>query len=132
MSDTKGTKYDPSGRFYTTAQFHELDGTFNATHAAPTCMFEAMQPGTNLKQFLAKELLFGNKGSMDVIEIKQLALELFVSERAASYHAQLASDGCLGFTPEEVREIIALLSDPYVESARAACAIGYIPPRRHY
>lgn len=123
-------------RFHTTDQFRELSkGILNYEHLARICVFEAMQPGTNLKRFLAQEVLFGNKGKLDTSEMRDLARELFVSERATGaggYLTQLRHDNCLGFSAEEEDAIIALLETPFCESLHVALAIGYRPPRPRY
>lgn len=123
---TQGNKIE---RFWTVEQFRNTEG-FNAAHAAHVCVFEAMQPNTNLKNFLAKEVFFGNKGKMQVYEVASLARELFTGTSSKEYVAQLQNDNCLGFSPEELLSLVETINTPLVTDNRIALALGFNQPKR--
>ncbi len=121
-------------RFVTVRQFRPLDEEkLNSEHFARVCVYEAGQPGSNLKKFLKEKILFGNFGDIGTDEIRDLAKDIFVGERSAAYLTQMRSDSCIGYSNEEVDSIIILLLEtPNVDAALVAQALGYLPPRPRY
>ena len=120
-------------RFVTVRQFRPLDEeTLNSEHFARVCVYEAGQPGSNLKKFLKEKILVGNFGDIGEDEIRDLAKEIFVGERSVAYLMQMRSDNCLGYSAEEEDAIILLLETPNIDAALVAHALGYRPPRPRY
>lgn len=120
-------------RFVTVRQFRPLDEEkLNSEHFARVCVYEAGQPNSSLKKFLKEKVLFGNFGDIGTDEIRDLAKELFVSERSVAYLMQMRSDSCLGYSPEEEDVIILLLETPNVDAGLVASALGYTTPRPRY
>lgn len=120
-------------RFVTVRQFRPLDEEkLNSEHFARVCVYEAGQPNSNLKKFLKEKVLFGNFGDIGTDEVRDLAKELFVSERSVAYLMQMRSDNCLGYSKEEQDTIILLLETPNTDPEFVASALGYIRPRRGY
>ncbi len=120
-------------RFVTVRQFRPLnEEKLNCEHFAQVCVYEAIQSGSNLKKFLKEKVLFGNFGEIANDEIRDLAKELFVSERSLAYLMQLRSDKCLGYSEEEEDAIILFLESPNVDAELVASALGYIRPRPRY
>lgn len=120
-------------RFVTVLQFRLLDDEkLNTEHFARVCMYESGQPDSNLKKFLKEKVLFGNFGDIGTDEIRELAKELFVSERSVAYLMQMRSDNCLGYSKEDADTIILLLETPNVDAVLVAEALGYIRPRPRY
>ena len=122
-----------SERFVTVRQFRPFDeNKLNCEHFARVCVYEAGQPNSSLKKFLKEKILFGNFGVIGTDEIRDLAKELFVSERSLAYLTQMRSDNCLGYSNEEEDTIIILLETPNVDAVLVAEALGYIRPRPRY
>ena len=121
-------------RFVTVMQFRmfEEKNKLNFEHFARVCTYEAVQPGSSLKDFLKKKILFGNCGDIAFDEIRDLAKELFLSERSHAYLRPLQSDNCMGYSAKEGDEIIMLLGNPSAKGEAVALLLGYIPPPRRY
>ena len=120
-------------RFVTVRQFRPLDEEkLNFEHFARVCVYEAGQPNSSLKKFLKEKVLFGNFGDIGTDEIRDLAKELFVSERSVAYLMQMHSDNCLGYSLEEEDTILLLLETPNIDAGLVTSALGYTPPRPRY
>ncbi len=120
-------------RFVTVRQFRPLnEEKLNCEHFARVCVYEAGQSNSSLKKFLKEKILFGNFGDIGTDEIRDLAKELFVSERSVAYLMQMRSDNCLGYSAEEEDAIILLLETPNVDAELVSKALGYIRPRSRY
>ena len=103
-------------RFFNVEQFRTFEGEMNFEHFAECCVFESIQPNSNLKKFLRDKILW-NLHVIGVDEIRSLVNEIFVSERGVTDLAQLRSDKCLGYTKEEEDAIVCFLKTPSTDDA---------------
>ncbi len=111
-------------RFVNIAQFRGFaEGELNNGHLAQVLHFEAAQPGQSLKKVLKEKILFGNFGTVGRHELRPLAGLLFTGDR----YQELLRDNCLGYTPEEVAQILEIVAMPD-PAPDVAPLLGYIAP----
>lgn len=115
-------------RFFSVNQFRGWNRTLNIENLARIALYEAIQPSTTLAQFLRKKV-FANHGDINMHEIRDLARELFLGEKAEEQLRQLERDRCLGYTKEVVDEVIQLLKND-APPEQVCALLGYMTPSR--
>lgn len=89
----------------------EPGGVLNIPLLAATIMEEVRKPRANLKVFLINNVL-SNHGVIHPLEIRDLAIHLFVNEQNAELLNTLDRDQCLGYSQEEITNIRLTLASP--------------------
>jgi hypothetical protein len=110
-------EHEKEVRFSSMSQFRAFENTLNIEHLTKVIIDEVRMPGVDLKTFLPRVLY--NHGEITPSEIRDLATELFVGEKANEILGSLERDKCLGYSQEEIINIRLALQSPEAGNYRS-------------
>jgi hypothetical protein len=111
-------EHEKEVRFSSIGQFRTFENTLNIAHLAKTIIDEVRMSGIDLKSFLTRTALC-NHGDISVSEIRDLALQLFAGEKSGEILGLLERDKCLGYSQEEIINILLTLQSPEAGNYRS-------------